>query len=395
MMTKQANNSTSKNTYHPQQLIELEKIVGTKLPDLLTVLGIEFVRKNKFYVGCCPIHGGDNDSALNLFHTGDVKVGNWRCLSKGCQNHFKPTIIGFVRGYISRTKYNWGSVGEPECSFKEAVQFLIDFSESGDISQLKVDHSALESQRFASNMDKIYDRQTPTVNLQIAREKVIKSLDIPAEYFVARGYTKEILDRYDVGLCSAEGREMSGRATVPIYDHDREMVIGCTGRSVYNVCPICTNYHNPTKQCPDKYNTWKHKKWRHNKGFKGENCLYNYWFAKEHIAKEGFVIIVESPGNVWRLEEAGIHNSVATFGTYFSEGHRDILDNSGALGILILTDPDSAGKIAVETITKMTETSYNLYVPDFRETFDVGENNVRKVKEKMLPYIEKVKRDLR
>ena len=63
---------------------------------------------------------------------------------------------------------------------------------------------------------------------------------------------------------------------------------------------------------------WIHSKWRHNKDFKTQEHLYNMWFAKEFIQSTRTAIIVESPGNVWRLEEAGIHNSVAIFGTNLS-----------------------------------------------------------------------------
>ncbi|NDC71851.1 MAG: hypothetical protein EBZ62_00150, partial [Sphingobacteriia bacterium] len=40
---------------------------------------------------------------------------------------------------------------------------------------------------------------------------------------------------------------------------------------------------------------------------------------KSHTA-----IIVESPGNVWRLEENGIHNSVALFGSSLSDRQTDL-----------------------------------------------------------------------
>ena len=49
-------------------------------------------------------------------------------------------------------------------------------------------------------------------------------------------------------------------------------------------------------------------------------------FAKEFIKESGIVILVESPGNVWRLEEAGVHNSVAIFGSSLADRQKMILD---------------------------------------------------------------------
>ena len=97
---------------------------------------------------------------------------------------------------------------------------------------------------------------------------------------------------------------MSGRAVVPVYDNNRQYMIGCTGRATTDKCEKCNHYHLGN-ECPDKESLYLHCKWRHNYGFKTQNYLYNYWFAQEHIKESRSVILVESPGNVWRLEEAG------------------------------------------------------------------------------------------
>jgi DNA primase len=218
-------------------------------------------------------------------------------------------------------KYGWRdkSDREKECPFREAVSFAGKFVGEKDVSKLAVDYEAFEKRRFASQMERIYSRQEPEVVHKIPKELVTSSLQIPAEYFVSRGFTTEILKKYDVGLCTTPNREMYMRATAPIYDPTHDYVIGCTGRSIFDSCAICESYHNPIKACPPEKDRWKHCKWRHNYGFKGEFHLYNYWFAKEFIRQTGIAIIVEGPADVWRLEEAGIHNAVATFGAHLTE----------------------------------------------------------------------------
>lgn len=379
------------------QIFALEKAAGLRLEDLLEYFGLELRRANRFYVGSCPVHGGTKKSSFNIFHSGDEIIGNWRCFSHSCHEHFHPSLTGFVRGYLSHTKYGWRDKRDfdKECPFIEAIEFLKKFTNTNnkDLSSITIDYMAIEQHKFSNHMKNIYAREEPTRTLDLPRETVVRSLDIPAEYFTSRGFSKGVLKKYDVGLCTTPGREMTMRAVAPIYNDTRDRVIGCTGRSIFEVCPICKSHHNPTHECPQDYNIWKFCKWRHNYGFKGENYLYNYWFAKKHIAESCIAIIVESPGNVWRLEEAGINMSVATFGAHLTDGQRFILDRSGALALIVLTDPDEAGRLAARAIRESCGSTYSIYEPRFGEG-DVADNEVLAVQEKLFPVIHKVKRDL-
>lgn len=391
--------SRSNKRVHNQGLLQvLDKAAGEKLEDLLEYLGLKesMRRTSRYYVGACPVHGGGGKSAFNIFHTGDQIIGNWRCFSHGCHEHFHPTLIGFIRGYLSRTKYGWGDKKdvEKECPFPEAVKFLQAFTGNTDnFSDIEIDFAAIERQKFSSQMKNIYARDEPKKSLNLPRETVTKGLSIPSEYFISRGFSSEILEKYDVGLCTTPGKEMSMRAVAPIYDDNHEMVIGCTGRSIWDACPLCETYHNPSHSCPDTRSKWKFCKWKHNHGFKGEDYLYNYWFAKDRIAEEGYAIIVESPGNVWRLEEAGFHTSLATFGAHLTDGQRHILDRSGALSLIVLTDPDEAGRIAAKGIRKSCGNSYKIYEPKIGQG-DIADNEVEVIKAKLSPVIKQVKKDL-
>lgn len=397
MMTMTMESRSNKKPYHQDQLRQLERKVGDRLDDLLDYFNLRdgLRRAKRFYVGGCPVHGGDKKNAFNIFHTGYETVGNWRCFSHGCEKHFQPTVIGFIRGVLSHVKYGWRdkSDRDKECPFREAVAFAAQFVGEEDASKLAIDYEAFEKRRFASQMERIYSRNEPEVQHKIPRELVTSSLSIPAEYFVTRGFTKEVLVRYDVGLCTTPNREMYMRATVPIYDENFEHIIGCTGRSIFNQCPLCESYHNPIKSCPSERDRWKYSKWRHNYGFKGEFHLYNYWFAKEHIQRTGIAIIVEGPADVWRLEEAGIHNAVATFGAHLTEGQRAILDGSGAMALVVLTDPDQAGKLAAEAIRKDCGNTYGLHFPSLNGG-DVGETDVILIQEKLLPILKQIQKDL-
>lgn len=396
--TKTIQTSPLTKHLHQEQLRTLERCAGDRLDELLDYFSLRDGRlrkAKKFYVGPCPVHGGNNNTAFNIFHEGDEVIGNWRCFTHGCHNKFQPTIIGFIRGVLSHTNLGWAdnSDTDKEYSFHDTIKFLEKFCKSGATSNLDIDMEAFEKRKFSSNMSRIYAPDVPEVLYKIPREQVLSSLNIPDKYFMARGFSKEILMKYDVGLCTAKGKPMYMRATVPIYDESHSFIVGCTGRSIFEICPLCQSHHSPIEECPDQYNLWKYTKWRHNDGFKGEHHLYNYWFAKNYIAKSGIAILVESPGNVWRLEEAGFHNAVATFGAHLTDGQRAILDKSGALSLIVLTDPDAAGRLANERIRKECGNTYSLYFPQWNGG-DVADTPIAQVIDKLTPIVNQAQKDL-
>ena len=118
--------------------------------------------------------------------------------------------------------------------------------------------------------------------------------------------------------------------------------------------------------------------------------LYNFWFAKDHIQKSKSIILVESPGNVWRLEEAGIHNSVAIFGSSLSDKQKLLIDSSGAMNIILLMDNDDAGQKAVNQITEKCKKIYRIYSPSF-EGPDVGELSIEDIRNTLVPKISEIK----
>ena len=201
----------------------------------------------------------------------------------------------------------------------------------------------------------------------ISRESVVKSLCIPSNYYLKRNFSENILKKYDVGECTTHGKEMYNRAVVPIYDIDHKRMIGCSGRSIDESLK---------------------PKWRHSTGFKAEENLYNYWYAKDFIKECGVVILVESPGNVWRLEEAGIHNSVALFGASLGDKQKMLLDISGAMTIITIMDNDEAGKKAALQINKKCQRIYNMKNIEINYA-DIAEMSVDQINKEIKPLIER------
>ena len=380
-MTKQ----TKYRSYNQNELKNICDALCDNIEKVLSALDLhEYIDNGKMITMACPIHGGDNDSALNLYYEGDTYRGNWKCRTHQCEKIFKGSILGFIRGVLSAREYDWQQDGDKMCSFAEAMEFakslLSDYNLNDSVfSDLKQDKS-----NFSRIVDKMITK--PEETPKITRESVIQNISIPAQYYLDRNFSSDILVKYDVGLCINPHKPMSNRVVVPIYDNSGEFLVGCTGRSIFDKCDKCEAYHKHDKDCPDKDKRWQHSKWKHSYGFKSQNHLYNFWHAKDHIYKTNYAVIVESPGNVWKLEENGIHNSVAIFGCNLSDRQKLILDSSGAMTLFILTDNDEAGQRAAKEIKEKCENTYRLFFPQISKP-DIGEMTSEEITNEITNFI--------
>jgi 5S rRNA maturation endonuclease (ribonuclease M5) len=358
-----------------------------QIEPLLDYFNLDYKVNGKLISMACPIHGGDNISAISLYPNGDNYRGNWKCRTHNCEKVFKSSIIGFIRGIISHRHQKWEKPGDKFASFKEAVEFATKFLNK-DFKDIKVSKVDRNKKTFTSIVKYINETIEPETNL-ISRANIVKALKIPSQYYLNRNYSSEILTKYDVGLCDKPGKEMFGRVVVPIYDNNYEYMVGCTGRSIFEKCNQCSSYHDPNNSCPNKDYIWNYCKWKHNTDFKAQNYLYNFWFAKKHIMASTIAIIVESPGNVWRLEENGIHNSVGIFGSSMSDRQKILLDSSGAMNLVILSDNDEAGEKAAQQITAKCQNTYKIYVAKISKN-DVGEMNSEEINNEIKPLLDKI-----
>ena len=381
------------NSYTQEKLHILDVKLGERLEDIVDYFSLNLRKAHKFYVGACPVHGGDNITGFNIFHTGENMIGNWRCFTHKCQNIFNPTLIGFVRGVLSHRE-GWTQNGDDIISFRETLNFIKKFLGNKEFNDLKIDYAAFEQKRFDSHIQNIYARKTPKKFLNLEPSQVLSGLIIPSDYHIHRGYSEEILTRYDVGLCDNPDKLMYDRSVAPIYNEDHTLIIGCTGRTIYDRCPNCKMYHSELQKCPQtKYEKLKYVKWRNNPGFPREECLYNYWFAKEFIKQTGIVILVEGPGDVWKLEEIGIKGSVALLGSYLSPGQKHILDNSGAMVLVVIMDPDKAGAECLKQITEECGKSYTIYSPNINNE-DLGDTDNQTIFKKLNPLLKSIREEL-
>ena len=374
-------------SYNQAKLKILSDNLCDNIDRLLEYLGIEYKQQGKMITMSCPIHGGDNISALNLYPEGDSYRGNWKCRTHHCEETFKSSILGFIRGVLSHQNLDWTNNTDQSCSFDNAIAFAQKFLNQ-NLDDIKINKKTIEKNQFVNTVKYISDNNENS-QTGITKTQIQKSLEIPSKYFISRGFSAEILKRYDVGECYNPNKEMNSRAVVPVYDSEHKFMVGCTGRSIFEKCYKCSAYHDQTVDCPDSDNSWKFSKWKHSYQFKTQEYLYNLWFAKKHIKESRSVILVESPGNVWRLEEAGIHNAVAIFGSSLADKQKLLLDMSGAMSLILIMDNDEAGKKASEQITKKCQKIYNIHTINITHE-DIACMTIQDVKNIIVPQLNRL-----
>lgn len=358
------------------------------IESLLDSFDLEYKVNHKLINMSCPIHDGDNFSAINIYPDGERYRGNWVCRTHNCEKIFKQSILGFIRGIISNRKYGWVKDGDNTCSFQEALDYATKFLNK-DFNKIKISKTDKDKKIFTNIVNYVGKSEIQDAT-KITRNQIIKNIKIPAEYYISRQYTSDVLIKYDVGLCSNPEKPMYNRIVVPVYDNNYAYMVGCTGRSIFNRCILCNCYHNPDAPCPEENKRWTFPKWKHSSDFKSQNYLYNFWFAKQFITQSYTAILVESPGNVWRLEESGIHNSVAMFGSSLSDRQKIILDSSGAMNLIILTDNDEAGRKAAEQIKNKCQNTYRIFIPNISKN-DIGDMSITEIHQELKPQLDKIK----
>ena len=340
-----------------QQILKISNQLFSKLPELLKYLEIDFIEYPNRYAFACPIHGGDNPEGCCIFLDGNSVKGNWNCWTNHCESDHGRNLFGFVKGVLANR-----ADGNP--NVYETVKFCMDFlglseSELKDIKNVDSNNDLKLLEIFHRDPE----RSTPAVD----RDLILQELNIPASYYINRGYSEEVLSKFDVGLCSKKNKPMSNRVVVPIYDEGYNY-IGCIGRTIYeNMKP----------------------KWLHSRGFRKSSYLYGLNLSKDKILETGTAFIVEGQGDVWRLHEAGIENCVGIFCANMSDDQLVLLEKSGALNLVVLTDYDEAGHRAAQQIMKKCGRRFNYYRPDISQK-DIGDMTVEQINNEILEQLEGV-----
>jgi hypothetical protein len=334
-----------------------------RLDEVLSDLGVDIrSRYGNNRRGPCPIHLGDSTS-FSLWSASYDKVPiRWRCFSEKCHETFKPSLLGLVRGVLSTEKGRM-------VRMREAVDFLARYV--GDL---------IKSEQ-ARPRPKSEPRPEPKL-LNLNRETVRRVLTIPSPYFLSRGFSRAVLDEFDVGDSSHP--DMKTRAVVPLYDDTGQVCIGYAARSKHPECGRC-GWHHYGPKCGNKP-----PKWKVPAGFPSDRYLFNYARAKASDAP--FIFMVEGVPEVLRLAEAG-YVGVALLG---SEPTEEQVRKLVALDreIWVAFDNDKAGEDAREILWTRKKAAgvrfptESFYVPDPYK--DIGEVPIDTLRQAIADHIAEI-----
>lgn len=358
----------------------ISELIIESITELLDYFDVEYTDGIRTISFPCPVHGGDNEFGCSILKQ---DIGNWKCYTAQCHEQYGTSngasIVQFVQAVLSVTY-------DKQYSFTQALEWCAKFVGEDSTSQSPEDHDRIDFIKLC----KYLNNKTENIPNLKMREDVIKTLAIPSSYYMKRGYSSEILKKFDVGYCNNEKKPFFDRIVIPFYDTSGEYMVGCSGRSRHEQCEQCHLYHDPNVRCPmTKQERLKCYKWKHASLFNADNYLYNYWNAQEHIIKTGTVVLVEGPGDVWRLEESGIYNSVALLKSTLSPGQRLRLESSGAINVVIATDMDEAGHKGAKSIKEQCKHLFNIIRIKYSDS-DPGSLPIQETKDAFLPILERL-----
>lgn len=306
---------------------------------------------NKFQ-GPCPVHGGNNFTAFAVYKTGETKIGHWECRTHHCHCEFITTPIGLIRGILSNRECEWRSPGDKQYPFKDTIKYLIKTTNWSN----KLHPKLLEQiKKETTEREK---KEVP--NLSVQRNRVQSFLTIPSNYYIKQGYSPEVLDKYDVGDCLNKSSELYNRAVVPLYDSQHKIAQNFMGRRIDDSLYI--------------------PKWKPSKDINPKKWLFNSW----HWDKPRKIILVESIGNVLRLEQAGIKNSGGLFGNNISKEQIEIIEKFKPEEVILLMDNDEGGRIGNMLIPKhLRNFRVSVAKPDWGDYNDIGQMPVDEINKRV------------
>lgn len=281
---------------------QIKCISANDLKIVLTSLGLDpnLVGNVK---GCCPIHNGDNPTAFSF----DLKLRLWSCFTHKCHEKYGNDIIGLVKGM-------------QKCNFPQACQYITDLIELNPNEKEDYEHKI-----FINSHQKSY---TNNQKFDISKYKPCR------QPLLDKGYSLETINKFKPVDGGSIDKTLYGRYAFPITD-ENGVIVGFTGRRLN-----------------DKLNV----KWMNfPESFSKTDHLFGIHVARESIEKYKKAILVEGPHDVMQLHEAKIQYTVGFMGTTLSITQIKKLMKLGCKEVILLLDPDQAGKESALNIANKLE----------------------------------------
>lgn len=328
---------------------------------LLDKLGIEFTDYgNGLVQSACPCqqHGGDRNNRTAF--SWRLDLGKWVCWSHHCEEDHGNDIFGLVSSVLGK-------------GFRETTQWIVK----------TLEEKSIDLSEDAGNPENIHRGVTLHTHEPLSEDN-LKFLQPDPTYLLNRGFDLDVLRKYEVGLWTRPGTFMHDRVVFPVRDHEGYLV-GYTGRTIH----------------PEEFfekRGLKFAKWVHGRHYnhwpqRGDlftsSILYNLHNAKKYLEPHKRLILVEGPLDGMKLEEARVHNWVATLSTSFCHAHRTLLVKYGVKDLYVAYDNDdpekyvnkiSPGEKGWQRMSRITGDIFNLHRVELPPDSDCGELSVSELR---------------
>lgn len=313
------------------------KILANKHPfTVFDALGMTYSERYHYINGVCPVHEGDRKDAFS-WH---IEKGIWKCFSRGCHDEHGKDIYGLICGVLN-------------CSKGTALAFLEKLFKDKNVSdeEMMQVKEARNNRAFVDTVKHItkYD------------DSVLDMFEYNS-YLEGRGFPRKLVEDYHIGYAGNGFSYMSNRIIVPIRDMDGA-IVGFSGRTIFE--------------------DWKERgipKWCDSKGFVKTNYLFNMDKAKTFIEESSCAILVEGPFDVLRMEQAGIHNSVAALGRKLHNSQIGLLLSTGCSKLIIMFDNDVPGQTGASSSENLAAAFFKIE-KCITTKKDAGESSVDELRE--------------
>lgn len=321
-------------------------------------------------VGCCPVpHNAarspnDNRKAFSWDFTRQM----WQCFSHQCHQQNGSDVFALIQSV-------------KECTFKQALQWVLDVVER-DIDDVKE-----LDQEEAMKLEQVIRKRSQLVKHQRMEEELMRHLK-PSTYFKDRGFSDEVIKEFGCwGEWHKVGTYGENRAIVPVYDPIDGYLIAFTCRLLDDSlietwrpkwCHAL-NFAEKRKKSADRTDEER---------FHASSVLYNLHRARGHMGESMTIFLVEGPGDVMRMWEAGFKNAVAVLGTGFSKHHRTLLNKVGCRRVVSVLDGDDAGQKGNSLARRLCQDYFDYREEMLTDGKDPGDHSPEQLRLRFKEYLE-------
>ena len=348
-----------------------EEILNIKRKvDIVDIIGdyLPLVKKGKNYWAVCPFH---DDHSPSMSISSDRQM--YKCFTCGEGGD----VFHFVQ--------NYEKISYLEAVNKVASKLGLNFK----IENIKKDTSNKYSDQY-----EIYDISNKYYqnNLNTSLGKIARN------YLKTRSISDDVIKNFQIGL-SLNDNKLCQLLNSKGYSDDLLVKSGIAAKNENRIYDIYRNrIMFPLWDINGKTIGFSGRRYEENDQskyintmetdiFKKGSLLYNYHNAREHVIKEGKIIITEGFMDVIRLYTIGVYNVVATMGTAVTNEQVNLISKISK-NIILMFDGDSAGAHATDSFIEVSKNmNFDIKVVRLEDDLDPDEYILKNGKDSMLEHI--------